>query len=117
MFNRVTRIGMFAIIAVVVLAGCAPATPAAPGTAREAAPQTPKRITAAIRGQANSMAQARTQRLVGSVAGIDAIEDLVQAGLTHRGIDGTLAPRLAVATPSIENGLWQLMPDGRMRTT
>jgi peptide/nickel transport system substrate-binding protein len=111
------RLGIGALIALTLLAGCGAPTPATPRGTEEATAQAPKRITAAIRGMASSMAQAKTQRLVGSVAGMDAVEDLVQAGLSHRGIDGTLTSRLAQATPSIENGLWQLSPDGRMRTT
>jgi peptide/nickel transport system substrate-binding protein len=62
------------------------------------------------------MAQQKTQRLVGSVAGMDALEQLVHAGLTHRGVDGTLMPRLAEGVPSIENGLWLLGAEGRMTT-
>jgi peptide/nickel transport system substrate-binding protein len=115
--QRLTPIGLLALIVALLLAGCGAPTPAVPARTGDSTVQAPKRITAAIRGQAGSMAQAKTQRLVGSVAGLDAVEELVQAGLTHRGSDGILAPRLAQATPSIENGLWQLAPDGRMRTT
>ncbi len=112
------RIGLLATVLWLVLAGCASGRSATEAsTSSGAPPPAPKRITAAIRGAASSMAQAKTQRLVGSVAGLDAVEELVHTGLTHRGVDGVLAPRLAQATPSIENGLWQVNPDGRMRTT
>jgi peptide/nickel transport system substrate-binding protein len=118
--KRLPRLGLLAVTLCLLLAGCAsgrPAPDASPGGGGSVAAPSPKRITAAIRGAANSMAQAKTQRLVGSVAGLDAVEELVHTGLTHRGVDGILAPRLAQATPSIENGLWQVAPDGLMRTS
>jgi peptide/nickel transport system substrate-binding protein len=55
---------------------------------------------------------------VGGVGGQGvALQDLVHVGLTAYGPDGRLYPRLAEAVPSIENGLWTLMADGRMATT
>src|SRR5207244_1933657 len=49
--------------------------------------------------------------------GIDALQELVHAGLAVTDDAGTLRPRLAEAVPSLENGLWQLLPDSRMTTT
>jgi peptide/nickel transport system substrate-binding protein len=76
-----------------------------------------KRITAAIRGLPAAMSQRHTQRSVASVAGLDALEELVHAGLTHADVPGVRVARLAEAVPSIENGLWRVFPDGRMETT
>jgi peptide/nickel transport system substrate-binding protein len=42
---------------------------------------------------------------------------LVHAGLTVRGEQRIRHPSLAEAVPSLENGLWRLLPDGRMETT
>jgi peptide/nickel transport system substrate-binding protein len=42
---------------------------------------------------------------------------LVHAGLTTPGDQRIRQPRLAEAVPTIENGLWKLLPDGRMATT
>jgi len=53
----------------------------------------------------------------GTYPGGDALEDLANAGLTHSDHQGTRHPQLAEAVPSIENGLWRLLPDGRMETT
>jgi peptide/nickel transport system substrate-binding protein len=79
----------------------------------------PKRITAAIRGAPKSMSQQKTQPQGrgGSVPGLDAIEELVHAGLAHGDDQGTLLAQLAEEIPSIDNGLWQVFPDGRMETT
>jgi len=42
---------------------------------------------------------------------------LVQSGLTARDDRRVRFPRLAEAVPSLDNGLWKLLPDGRMETT
>ncbi len=38
--------------------------------------------------------------------GLDALEQLIHAGLTYVKGDGRRAPRLAEAVPSLDNGLW-----------
>ena len=45
------------------------------------------------------------------------MEQLVHAGLAIQDGAGTLRPQLAEAVPSLENGLWTLLPDGRMETS
>jgi peptide/nickel transport system substrate-binding protein len=52
-----------------------------------------------------------------NAAGTDALEDLVHAGLSVVDNRGALQPRLAEDVPSVENGLWRVLPDGRMETT
>jgi peptide/nickel transport system substrate-binding protein len=54
---------------------------------------------------------------VGSVPGIDAFEALVHVGMTVLDDKGNLQPRIAEATPAVENGLWTVLPDGRMETS
>src|SRR5438094_6376863 len=46
-----------------------------------------------------------------------AVVPLVASGLTVFGAQRTRHPTLAEAVPSLENGLWKLLPDGRMETT
>ena len=76
-----------------------------------------KRISAAIRSQPASIVQQRTQRSVGSLRGLDAIEEITNAGLTMLNGDGVRVPLLAEAVPTVDNGLWKVFPDGRMETT
>jgi peptide/nickel transport system substrate-binding protein len=59
----------------------------------------------------------KTHRAVGSPPGLDAIEELVHAGVVHADDKGAVRPQLAEAVPTIENGLWKVFPDGRMETT
>jgi peptide/nickel transport system substrate-binding protein len=42
---------------------------------------------------------------------------LVHSGLTELGDQRIRRPLLAEAVPSLDNGLWKLLPDGRMETT
>lgn len=44
-------------------------------------------------------------------------QPLVHSGLSILGEGGELRPVIAEAVPSLENGLWKLLPDGRMETT
>ncbi len=54
---------------------------------------------------------------IGSVPGLDVLEELMNAGTANFDTEGTLRPQLAEAVPSLDNGLWTVFPDGRMETT
>jgi len=54
---------------------------------------------------------------IGSVPGLDTLEELVNAGLANFDAEGAPRAQLAEAVPSLDNGLWKLLPDGRMETT
>ncbi len=104
---------------VIILVACSPTRPrdSQSSDAVEAnRPSSPKRIVAAVRSAPMALSQTRTNRSVGSVPGLDAIEELVSAGLTRTNEQGVLVPQLAEAVPTLENGLWQVLPDGRMVT-
>jgi peptide/nickel transport system substrate-binding protein len=87
------------------------AVPAAPGLAA------PKRIVAAIRGDPATLNDAINVGALGNSAGVREIEQLLNAGLLLVDARGELQPQLAEAAPTLENGLWKLLPDGRMETT
>jgi peptide/nickel transport system substrate-binding protein len=102
-----------------LLIGCAspPAPQGAKTDAPAGGPVATKRITATILGEPPSMSHTRTTPTTGSTPGLDAVEELVHAGLSHFDPQGRRVPRLAETVPTIENGLWRLLPDGRMETT
>jgi peptide/nickel transport system substrate-binding protein len=52
-----------------------------------------------------------------NVSGGPEVTDLVSAGLTTDGDKGDIIPRLGEEVPSAENGLWKVLPDGRMEMT
>ncbi len=111
---------LWTIIALTI--GCGPATRSdfSSGTGSQLgsadAPARLKRITVAIRGAPGSLAGERARGSFARVPGLDAFEQLVQSGLSIPRDDNTLTPQLAEALPTLDNGLWQLFPDGRMET-
>jgi peptide/nickel transport system substrate-binding protein len=99
----------------VLAAGCA--APAGQGLPPDPPTQLsggPKRITSAIKGDPYAI----YEKLIPStnIPGIDALDELVNAGLVRLDNYRGRHPILAEAVPSLENGLWTLLPDGRMET-
>src|SRR3954447_5681677 len=74
----------------------------------------PNGLAAAIRGNPAAIQQ-RAQP--DTVRGLDALENLVSAGATQVSVDGLRISQLTDPVPSLENGLWQILSDGRMTMT
>ncbi len=84
------------------------------GTAPDTKPAATKRVTAVIMGNPASV----IGRLSGfGQRGVDAVEELVHVGLTNMDRQSVRHPVLAESVPTVENGQWQLFPDGKMETT
>src|SRR5207249_3441336 len=103
----------------VVVTSCAapPASPppasSQPGAA--APPAAPKRINSVIRGDPRTLSEPVNAAAGGSTsAGVRELEQLVNAGLGYVDNHNELRPQLAEVMPTIENGLWRVLPDGRM---
>ncbi|MBM2810887.1 MAG: hypothetical protein HW416_1646 [Chloroflexi bacterium] len=77
----------------------------------------PKRINAAVAGNPVALHKAVQSNLASQTPGVDALEELLDAGMTHLDNQGNLLAQLAETVPSLDNGLWELFADGRMRTT
>lgn len=86
------------------------------GDAAEPSASVPKRAIAVIMGEPTQFA-GRFNPSIGSVPGLDRIEEMLNAGMANFTQEGALRPQLAEAVPSLENGLWKLLPDGRMEIT
>jgi peptide/nickel transport system substrate-binding protein len=108
----------FAIVLTALLAACTPARQAGPTTAGDTPrPVAAKRIVAAIRGEPTTFNDAINVGPLGNTAGVREIEQLLSAGLLFVDTSGDLQPQFADAAPTLENGMWVLLPDGRMETT
>jgi peptide/nickel transport system substrate-binding protein len=98
---------------------CAPTSPGQPASSQSpssgAASGAVKRITAAIPADPPSVYNAMNPPGVGGQG--NALQELVLAGLTIYDNNAQLHPQLAEAIPTVENGLWKVLPDGRMETT
>ena len=111
------RRSLFVFIAACsVLAACAPQGGGAPGGGSASQSSSgPKRIVAAVQDDIPIVYQKLNPS--SRYRGVDAVQDLVGAGLTLRTREGQRIPELAEQVPSIENGLWRLAPDGSMEVT
>jgi peptide/nickel transport system substrate-binding protein len=72
---------------------------------------------AAINGSARVFSARVDRAGSGSTPGIEEVEDLVNSGLVVMDARGEIKPLLAEAVPSLSNGFWVLLPDGRMETS
>jgi peptide/nickel transport system substrate-binding protein len=104
------------LLVLVLTAGCArpDSLPAQAGNAFDGSqPTMRKRITAGVIADFATV----IGKLENLAPGSDAVEVMIGAGLTTPNDQGALTPVLAEAVPSVENGHWRVLPDGRMETT
>src|SRR5947199_7569871 len=80
------------------------------------APQKARRIVVAMMGQPSAFVS-RMNMTSNTVPGVSDLEQLVNASLSEQVRDRSLQAQLAEAVPTIANGGWTLLPDGRMETT
>ncbi len=99
--------------------GCAAPSARAPGgqsTAQQAAvSQGPVRITLAFRGVPTTFRE-DLNRTAGAQS-VGDLQELMHVGLANEQELRELHAELAESLPTIENGGWRLLPDGRMETT
>jgi peptide/nickel transport system substrate-binding protein len=114
---------VIAVLALVLLiAGCTGPTGqptggqgTQPGSTTSAAAK--KRVAVAIRGNPTTLNAAINSAGPGGVAGVSEVEVMVHAGLGDVDLRRVVGPRLAERLPSVDNGQWKLLPDGRMETS
>ncbi len=106
------------LIAAVLVVSCGPAAERAGRLGAEIAARpdpAPKRIVVAIRSEPSTLYTKVATRTT-SLPGLDALDDMLHAGLSVETAEGTQQAQLAEAMPTVENGLWRIFPDGRMET-
>ncbi len=106
------------LLGMVLAASCGPAAERAARPGGESGARleaTPKRIVAAIRSEPPTLYTKVATRTT-SLPGLDALDDMLHAGLSVETPEGTQRAQLAEAMPTVENGLWRIFPDGRMET-
>jgi peptide/nickel transport system substrate-binding protein len=113
---RATRLGLL-MLALAVVACTAPSgsgrQSAGPGS--EPARIGPKRITIAILTEPPALHYNLIPNPIRASPG--SIQELIHPGLSVFDNGGALRPILSEAVPSVENGLWKVLPDGTMETT
>lgn len=109
---------MFVLLAVVLcVAGCAPrADSSASGGIPADRPGALKRVQAAIMSEPPNLKSAIDPTGI-TRPGSNVLEDLVSVGLSRLDKQGVRRAQLAEDVPTVENGSWKLLTDGRMETT
>src|SRR5437867_2360998 len=111
------RLPMLAVVLIGLVAGCTPAAPRAASTTdgQPVKSVAPKRIVAAMGSEPSSV-----DLNVAAYAGFSnytGIGVMVNSGLSIVNPQGNAVPQMADSVPSIENGLWKLLPNGQMETS
>src|SRR5436309_3473647 len=109
------------LVSLLTLIGCQQAPPtttssAPAGSLPAQAPTAVKRATAVTMGDPPHF-EGRFNPSIGSTPGEDVLEEMLNAGMANFTDQGELRPQLAEAVPSLDNGLWKVLPDGHMETT
>jgi peptide/nickel transport system substrate-binding protein len=115
--KHVTKLGLL-LVGVMTLMACASprsAGESAPGQPGAQTPSGPKKIVAAIQG--NPVGAYGRLDPNSSERGKSEVATMLDGALTVMDPNGELHPQLAEAVPSVDNGLWRVLPDGRMETT
>jgi len=89
----------------------------APESARPERQEGPKRITAAIWGDPQTLNPTINSTGAGGSGGVTETALLLHVGLADVHFTTAVEPRLGERIPSLENRLWKVLPDGRMETT
>ncbi|HEY3115925.1 MAG TPA: ABC transporter substrate-binding protein, partial [Chloroflexota bacterium] len=100
----------------ILVLGCA--SPGAPGQSSSGSsgqpqPSSPKRLVAAVASTPYAL-NASLGAYLGSAPGMEAIGALVNSGFVIVDNEGNLQPLLAEEVPTVENGGWKLLPNGKM---
>ena len=104
------------MLLVLLATACGGSTSSRPSSSASApdAPGAPKRIKSALMGDPPVL-NLKLQST--NVAGTDILEELTNSGLATPDDRGQLQAQFAEAVPTIDNGLWKLLPEGKMETT
>jgi peptide/nickel transport system substrate-binding protein len=84
------------------------------GSPSSAASGAPKRISVVVIGAPSVLYNKLSGRVV---RGGEPLDQILNAGLLQYDANDNFRPQLARSVPTLDNGLWQLLPDGRMEIT
>jgi len=116
---RCRRLAAFPLVLLLAALGCAP--PQNPQGAQRAG-QPPgaashTKITAAIVADPFTLSATMNTASTGGQPGVEEMQRLIHVGLMARDDKLALQPVLGETVPTVENGLWKVLPDGRMELT
>jgi len=109
----------FVLMLALVGSACGPLTPPAASDIRNQPPAIKKQIVASIFSQPAGLHQELTNPTPssGSVPGLSEFYTLLNGAISYLDSDNVRQAWFVEALPTVDNGLWQVFPDGRMETT
>jgi len=113
------RVASFVLPLVLLMAACAPAQSSGGAQSQDSAarPAVYKKVVAGLRGEPFTLSNQLGRAGAGRVYGVAEVERMLHSGLSIEDDQFEHRASLAEAVPSVENGLWRVLPDGRMETT
>lgn len=116
---KLANIATILVVAVLAMTACAaPAGSSRPGSSEAPRATERKRIVAGVLGLPFTYSTLLAVGGTGTaVPGTSEMEKLVNVGFTFLNPAGTRVPVLVERTPTTENGLWRVLPDGKMEMT
>lgn len=114
-----SAIVVIVLAALLVMTGCAvPGSGERPLDGSEAArPTQAKKVVAAIQSNPPTISGSQVGVGSGTLQGGDGLEDLLNGGISVINNQGMVVPQLGEQVPTVENGLWKMLPGGSMETT
>jgi peptide/nickel transport system substrate-binding protein len=116
MLNRSPSL-LIAIVTSLLIGCVGPQASPTAGSSPASQASVPRQLVIAIKGDPPTLSDKINSSGAGGVPGVSEVERLIAGALTVRDDKGVLRPSLAVAEPTVENGLWKVLPDGRMEIT
>src|SRR5262245_13339815 len=108
------------MLGTMIAAGCAPARSVGTEstTGSNPAPANKKQIVLVARGEPYTLNRTISGNQPGAIAGISELTYLLNTRLGDvQDFQKVVGTRLAEVAPTTDNGLWKVIPDGRMETT
>src|SRR5688572_26898732 len=107
------------LVLVIVASACAPQPSPSGSDTRSQPPAARKQIVTTIFSEPAGLNHELSNPVPssGSVPGVAEFYSLVNGTLSYLDADSVRHPWFLEALPTVENGLWQVFPDGRMEVT
>lgn len=105
------------LLLIALLAACTGPRATTSGGQADQKPAIQKRVTIGLRGDPATISAQLSRAGAGRIYGVNEVERMLNPGLLQNDDQQTLRPVLVESVPTVENGGWQVFPDGRMTTT
>lgn len=114
--KRISTGASFVFMLAVLTSACVPPTPRSP-SAESPPALSKKQIVATVFSEPAGLQLEMTNPSTGSTPGVSELYQLLDGSFTYLDKENVRQPLLVEAVPTVDNGLWQVLTDGRMETS